>query len=65
MVAGVYYRKGRFDTCFSIVYRSNFLSKFSQSPAFVNTFTEGSVTLDASTTITLVVAGSRGLGQRS
>jgi TonB-dependent receptor len=52
--ASVYYSKGRFDTRFSMVYRSNFLSKFPQSPAFVNTFTEGSVTLDASTTITLL-----------
>jgi len=52
--ASVYYSKGRFDTRFSMVYRSNFLSKFPQSPAFVNTFTEGSVTLDASTTIALV-----------
>jgi len=52
--ATIYYSKGRFDTRFSMVYRSNFLSKFPQSPAFVNTFTEGSVTLDASTTITLL-----------
>ncbi len=52
--ASVYYSKGRFDTRFSMVYRSSFLSKFPQSPAFVNTFTEGSVTLDASTTISLL-----------
>jgi len=52
--ATIYYSKWRFDTRFSMVYRSNFLSKFPQSPAFVNTFTEGSVTLDASTTIALL-----------
>ena len=51
--ASVYYSKGRLDARLSLVYRSDFLSKFPQSPAFVNTFTEGSVTLDASSTIAL------------
>jgi TonB-dependent receptor len=52
--ASVYYSKGRLDTRLSMVYRSNFLSKFPQSPAFVNTYTEGSVTLDASATYALM-----------
>jgi TonB-dependent receptor len=52
--ASVYYSNGRLDTRLSLVYRSDFLSKFPQSPAFVNTFTEGSVTLDASATYALL-----------
>jgi TonB-dependent receptor len=52
--ASVYYSKGRFDTRLSMVYRSDYLSKFPQPPAFVNTFTEGSVTLDASMTVALI-----------
>jgi hypothetical protein len=37
-----------------MVYRSNFLSKFASAPAYVNTYTEGSVTLDASMTYALM-----------
>jgi len=37
-----------------MVYRSNFLSKFASAPAYVNTFTEGSVTLNASMTYALM-----------
>jgi TonB-dependent receptor len=51
--ASLYYSKGRLDTRLAMVYRSAFLSKFPQSPAFVNTFTEGSVTLDASASYAL------------
>ncbi len=52
--ASLYYSKGRFDTRLAMVYRSDYLSKFASAPAYVNTFTEGSVTLDASMTVALV-----------
>ncbi len=52
--ATLYYSKGPIDTRLAMVYRSNFLSKFASAPAYVNTFTEGSVTLDASMTYALM-----------
>lgn len=52
--ATLYYSKGRIDTRLAMVYRSNFLSKFASAPAYVNTYTEGSVTLDASMTYALM-----------